>query len=73
MNGLFLKWTCAKCGNEVHNHIGITNLYKVNGEKEFARLKCDSCGQEHYVSTKDENNVVLPEHAKVKETGICCF
>lgn len=73
MIGLCLKWSCKKCGTVMNDHIGITQLYEVNGMGDFAKMKCDNCGHIHFVDTHNSNVSIEIENAEVKQSSICCF
>lgn len=73
MNGLRLNWTCTKCGTEMHNDVGITTVYKVNGKDGFLRMKCDKCGYIHFVNSENKNIVVPFDEVDIEKSGTWCF
>ena len=73
MVGLYLKWSCKKCGTTMNDDVGIVNIYEVNGMDDFVKMKCDSCGHIHFVNTNNPNIVIDIENANVKNSGVCCF
>lgn len=73
MFGLNVNWKCSYCNTEMHDHVGIVSLYKVNGVGGFLHMGCDKCKKEHYVSTKNGTAIPLEDVQTLEDGGVCCF
>ena len=72
MCGKVINWVCLDCGHKMEDRVGITSLYRVNGDGPFLPMKCDKCGLIHYVR-EDGKVCHREESSEAVFESVCCY